>query len=253
MIFSKSPIQGLWIGQIGLLERLSMASFLANGHPYHLYVYEDQPDVPPGVKLMDAADILPREKIFQYPKQQAKGGYSGFANLFRYCLLERNGGWWCDTDLICLRPFDFKDEIVLASERHWLFWRKLCNNVIYCPPNHELMQRCYREAAAIPSETINFAQNGAPILRRHVRQLGLQRYVRPPDVFNPINWYHSERIIHPREEVHIPVTSYAIHCYRETWRWRLGKAHDKKFRNEVFSEATLLGWLQKKYLPYMHP
>ena len=42
--------------------------------------------------------------------------YAGFSNYFRYTLLLERGGWWVDTDLICLRPFDFDDEYVFSSQ-----------------------------------------------------------------------------------------------------------------------------------------
>ena len=38
----KQIIQGLWIGsELSMMEQLSIASFLKNGHDYHLYVYGD--------------------------------------------------------------------------------------------------------------------------------------------------------------------------------------------------------------------
>ena len=40
-------IQGLWIGpELSVMEQLSIASFLENGHEYHLYVYDAVKNVP---------------------------------------------------------------------------------------------------------------------------------------------------------------------------------------------------------------
>src|SRR5205823_1893528 len=53
-------IQGLWIGpQLSIMEQLSIASFLRNGHDYHLYIYNELPNVPKGVVIRDASEILP--------------------------------------------------------------------------------------------------------------------------------------------------------------------------------------------------
>ena len=42
-------IQGLWIGtDLSIMERLSITSFLQQGHDYHLYVYDELPNVPAG-------------------------------------------------------------------------------------------------------------------------------------------------------------------------------------------------------------
>jgi hypothetical protein len=78
-------IQSLWIGQkLSTLERLSISSFLANGHEYHLYVYGEVANVPQGTVLKAADGILPESMIFQYKKHPS---HAGFSNFFRYRLL----------------------------------------------------------------------------------------------------------------------------------------------------------------------
>src|SRR5258708_32444629 len=107
-------IQGLWIGaRISDLEELSIRSFLAHGHEYHLYTDEHDHNVPEHAIVKDANEIIPSAKIFKYRDYDS---YSGFSNFFRYRLLLQKGGWWADTDLICLRPFDFPAEYVFPSE-----------------------------------------------------------------------------------------------------------------------------------------
>jgi mannosyltransferase OCH1-like enzyme len=73
------------------MERLSIASFLTNGHEYHLYVYEEIENAPEGTVLKAANEILPESMIFQYKKYPS---HAGFSNFFRYkLLLEKGGGW----------------------------------------------------------------------------------------------------------------------------------------------------------------
>lgn len=242
-------IQGLWIGKLGMLERLSIASFIANGHDYHLYVYEDQDNLPSGCIVKDANSIFAESAIFTHQHGKAKGGLTGFANLFRYRLLALKGGWWCDMDMVCLKPFSFEREIVLASERHWLWGKKWSNAVICCPPNHPLMQQCAQAAEAMDKETLAFAQSGAPLLRRYGRQLALSSCVEPPDSFNPVNWWQSSSIGDSGGLADIPASSYAVHCYGESWRWRLRDQCEAQFRNHVFPADSLLGALQRRYLP----
>jgi len=60
-----TTIQSLWIGErLSKIELLSIQSFLAHGHEYHLYVYADVGDVPSGVILKDAATVIPGDCIF---------------------------------------------------------------------------------------------------------------------------------------------------------------------------------------------
>ncbi len=93
-------IQSLWIGSaLSTMERLSLTSFVAAGHNVHLYTYDDVAGVPEGVELRDANAILPRSRIFRYAEHDT---VSGFSNFFRYKLLLERGGWWVDTDVVCL-------------------------------------------------------------------------------------------------------------------------------------------------------
>src|SRR5277367_3549628 len=108
-------IQSLWIGRkLSAMERLSIASFLTSGHEYHLYVYEEVENAPDGTVLEAANEILPESRIFQYSKYPS---YAGFSNFFRYKLLLEKGGWWVDTDVVCLQPFAFDETYVFASEQ----------------------------------------------------------------------------------------------------------------------------------------
>ena len=107
-------IQGLWIGsQLSVMEQLSIASFLQNGHEYHLYVYDEPKNIPAGTLVKDATEILRASSIFQYKQCPS---YAGFSNFFRYKLLLERGGWWVDTDTVCLKPFDFPEQYVFSSE-----------------------------------------------------------------------------------------------------------------------------------------
>ena len=109
------PIQSLWIGgELSPMEQLSIASFLAHGHEYHLYSYGEVGRLPKGAVLKNAEEILPKTAIFQYRQHPS---YAGFSNFFRYRLLLRKGGWWVDTDVVCLKPFAFDAPYVFAAER----------------------------------------------------------------------------------------------------------------------------------------
>ena len=241
------PIQSLWIGNLGLLERLSMASFIANGHSYHLYAYDPNLMVPKGVTLKDANDILSQDSIFTYTSGKEKGGVSAFSDLFRYTLLAKSGGWWADTDMICLKPFQFNTEIVLGYERTRLLGKKICIGTIFAPPAHPLMQACASDALATNRNKVRFAQNGEPIIRRHVRALHLESCIQSTETFNPIDWWRTDIMIRPGSANLLSSQSSALHCFAESWRWRLKHNYDQDFRNRNFPKDTLLGYLQYRY------
>ena len=117
-------MQSLWIGNaLSMMEQLSIASFLANGHEYHLYNYEDIENAPDGTVLKAADQILPESMIFKY---KAYPSYAGFSNFFRYKLLLTKGGWWVDTDLVCLRPVSKGSLLQTIAEQSKSGWSKFC-------------------------------------------------------------------------------------------------------------------------------
>ena len=57
-------IAGLWIGKLSKMEIYSMKSFIKQGHTYHLYTYEPLDNIPNGVIVKDANEIIPKDEIF---------------------------------------------------------------------------------------------------------------------------------------------------------------------------------------------
>jgi len=108
-------IQGLWVGDdLTTMERLALMSFLVNGHKFVLYTYRNLRDLPEGVVIGDANEVLLESSIFKYGNSE---GYAVCADLFRYKLLVDRGGWWADLDIVCVRRFDFDAKYVFATER----------------------------------------------------------------------------------------------------------------------------------------
>jgi hypothetical protein len=100
------------------LERLCIASFVANGHPVELHVYEEPAGVPPGVRFVDANRTLVRDLIFRHRRT---GSLALFADWFRFTLLHERGGIWADTDVVCLQPLDYPQERIFGWENpEWL-------------------------------------------------------------------------------------------------------------------------------------
>ena len=127
-------IQMLWIGnKLSKIEKLSIKSFLENGHKVHLYCYDDVRNIPFGTKTMDANKIVSKDKIFR-----AHGGsYGAFSDLFRHELLYNLGGCWVDTDVICLKPFVFDDEVALCGEE----FDKISAGILKLPKENILSEK----------------------------------------------------------------------------------------------------------------
>ena len=131
-------IQSLWLGDFTTMERLAVCSFLENGHEFHLYAYKSLRGVPDGVRLRDANEIVPSDLIYK----DSRGTFASFADAFRYKLLLERGGWWVDTDAVCLQPFQAASEHLLALEPD----RTIATGVIKAPAGSELIARAWEES-----------------------------------------------------------------------------------------------------------
>jgi len=213
--FMSDIIQGLWVGnELSVMEQLSIASFLRNGHEYQLYVYDDLKNIPSGTTIKDGNEILPASRIFQY-KQQAS--YSGFSNFFRYKLVLERGGWWVDTDTICLKTFDFEAEYVFSSE--FAMGEVFINSGIFkAPPGSDVMSYAWRVCESKDPERIIWGETGPRLMAAAVREFSLESYTQAPEVFCPIGYADWHKVLEPDAELKLSDRSYAIHLWNERWR-----------------------------------
>ena len=129
---STSPIQSLWIGDpLSNLEKLCIQSFMDNGHEFHLYTYGEIGGIPEGTIIKDGNEILPASDIF-YTRSKY---IAPFSDWFRYALLAKRGGFWVDMDTVCIKPFDFKEEIVFGYSESFHY----PIGILEFPKNHSVM------------------------------------------------------------------------------------------------------------------
>lgn len=232
-------IQGLWIGtELSVMEQLSISSFLRNGHVYHLYVYDTPKNIPPGTVVKDANEILPASKIFQY---KHRASYAGFSNFFRYKLLLERGGWWSDVDNICLKPFNFLEEYVFATE--------VCDGlevvtsgIIKAPAGSEAMAHAWEVCQSKNPKKLAWGETGPKLAGQTVKKHSLERYVMPHDVFCPLDYTEWHKVLEPDFDESLIANSHAIHLWNEMWR---GAGQDKNAR---YPSDCLYEKLKRQYL-----
>ena len=79
------------------------AEFRGSGHVVELFTYDPAIAVPEWIVRRDANEIWPTDHILSYRNGISRGSFALHANLFRYAMLHRLGGWWIDQDVILLR------------------------------------------------------------------------------------------------------------------------------------------------------
>jgi hypothetical protein len=230
------PLNSFWVGhELGYLEQLSIQSALYHGHRFRLFSYD--PDslrgVPSGVELHDASEVMPKEKLISYAG--AKNGVALGANLWRYHMLARGLGYWCDLDCVLLRPFDFPDPYVLG----WEYEGWVNNAVMLAPADSEfvkdlleLMRPNVRPPWFGPRRSLNFyierwrrghvgledfewGTYSVGLVTHIVRKRRLERFVHAPETFYPISWSEARLIFGDPEIVNAKISSNtrAVHMW----------------------------------------
>lgn len=130
------PIGALWIGgSLTWLEQLCLQSFVAHGHETLLYTYGEVKNVPDGVKICDGRDILDTDQFILHERTQS---VALFSDLFRFHMIKRNPKIiYVDTDVYCLKPFDFRDSFVFGYEK----LDGLNGAVLRLPPDSRILDR----------------------------------------------------------------------------------------------------------------
>jgi hypothetical protein len=241
-------IQSLWIGEkLSVMEELCISSFLQNGHPFHLYVYDNVKNIPDQTVLKDASEILGPDRIFKYKDHDS---YGGFANLFRYKLLLEKGSYWVDTDVICLKPFLDEAEYVFAGEQQLnpetnapsANKFKAANCVIKTPVGSSIMDYCYRESNNKDPQSLHWGQTGPQLLTKAITDFDLWSYVADSEVFCPINWWQWSQFINEQPDNNALKKAQSIHLWNEMWRRNNIDKSDNFDINSIYEQ------LKKTYL-----
>lgn len=133
---SKPTIAMLWIeGPLSFVEQLCIQSFLDIGHRVVLYHYGPLENVPDGVELADANEILPSTTFLTHGRT---GSPAVHADKFRYRMLSKSTNTiWADTDAYCLRPFESIDGRFYGWESDTL----INNGVLGLPADSDALTR----------------------------------------------------------------------------------------------------------------
>ena len=256
-------VQSLWIGSdLGTMERLCINSFLKHGYEYHLYVYEDIQNIPSGVIIKDANEIVDKSEVFTYNNKS----FSAISNLFRFTLLYKKGGWWVDTDMVCTKYYDdTNDKYLFTSESNKKYNENKINaGIVKMPLGDpmllEAIQRCQEAKEKILKGEIVWGI-GPSTVKFLIEKYQLEEYVKPWTFANSCSGHHFKTIIDTSFDTskdktlkgfelkyfnqieNKPENNHFIHLWNEHWR-----------RNDIdketqYPEDCLYEQLKKLYSP----
>lgn len=105
-------VASFWTGTpLSFFEQVCLKSFADRGHRTILYSYMVDLNVPSGVELGDARDILPEPsdiKMF--------GGFAQFSDIFRLNMIKKTGAIWVDCDVACVGELPNTPHIFARSD-----------------------------------------------------------------------------------------------------------------------------------------
>ena len=189
----KWPFQSFWFGEtLSPYEKTCLRSFVDHGHSFHLYSYSKDLEVPSGVRWLDANQIIRSSEYFTYNSGSGRGSHAAFSNLFRYKLLAEQGGWWVDTDVICLTS-DVPD-----CEQFFAFQSDEIINgaVLLFQPKDPLISACYAESSRIRDKA-TWGQIGPFLMTRMVKQFNRSEEAMDKMLCYPVHYREALDLLDP--------------------------------------------------------
>ncbi len=221
-----ATFQSFWFGDcLPLYQQLAMKSFVDFGHEYILYAYRNF-DVPSGVELRDAGEILPESRVFFYGARAdvGRGSVAGFSNLFRYNMMHVKGNWWVDADVVCLSETVPSSDIFMS----WEYETLIGNAILKFPKLYDLV-RALRDSAESAGVDLEWGATGPCLLTRLVKEHNLLDLVSPQPLGYPVQSMDALHIL-------IPARSDEVQ----------ERIHGKPFLhmwNEIFRRAVIFPWM----------
>jgi hypothetical protein len=111
MTLNRRPVASLWIGEsLHYVNQLCLKSHLVQGHPVTLYCTDTVRNVPKGVEVRPASEIMQIDRAIV-----AETSASFLSNVFRYKMIAATGAIWIDCDAYCHKPFPEDQEHIYAG------------------------------------------------------------------------------------------------------------------------------------------
>jgi hypothetical protein len=216
-----STFRSFWFGEaLSPVEHLCLKSFLTHGHRFLLYAYDEVANLPLGCELLDAATVVQRDQLFLYEGSAHAGSPAGFSNLFRYTLLDREGGWWVDTDTLCLKPQISEPAYVFARQGKDLYNPA----IVRAPAGSPLIREALGRASQVVADhggNMKFGAIGPHLFTDVVRDLDLGNDAAETADLYPIPYWHALATWDPnrRDDVEqLVAQSTFVHLWTEMLR-----------------------------------
>ncbi len=202
-------INYFWHGApLGDIEIVSMLSSLAVGERVRLFSYEKLKNIPDGVELADAREVMDQDQLIRFRATQSPALGS---NRFRYNLQKKQLGIWFDLDILQLKKIDPSDNFIFGFEDQSIinsavlrtpFDSELLDDLLAFtsqqypnPPFYDqntksLLIDQANKGNPVPVEALPWGVFGPQALTYFIKKNNLLDQVKPRECFYPI--HHSQ-------------------------------------------------------------
>ena len=229
-----------WKGsELGWFERLSIHSFLHQGHVVKLF-HTDPMD-----PQIDGLELVPVQEVYDPPRRLAKNAAPSFlADIFRLYLMKKTDYVWMDSDILAVRPVSVQDGYAIS-------WSgpnssgQINNATLRLPSDSAALDHLLEhiENPEIVPEWMNADQRRivekTPVGRRLLKQGKLLRIVygprglnhalqktgehvhaRPMEVYSPVPWWLSDLFFAPPAgvEAFVSEDTQVVHLFKDQMR-----------------------------------
>ncbi|MDO9297473.1 glycosyltransferase [Bradyrhizobium sp.] len=208
-------VRTFWHGPFSPYEALCLSSFVTAGVGVELFSEAPVPGLPDGVIWRNAREILDQEVVF-YRHEFDGPSPALHANIFRYALLEKLGGWWIDTDVMLTAAQLPAVTTFIAQQSD----QELAVGAMRFPPRHPLMKAALERAAA-GLEDARWGETGPKLLTELQPLFAPEMLIAPRQSTYEIGSEEFQKFFLPqaREEIEARTgNSTFVHLWNEMWR-----------------------------------
>jgi hypothetical protein len=257
----------LWMhGPLSFLEQLCVKSFVDAGHHVKLYHYGELQNVPDGVELASADEVLPDYNVLTHARTGSPALHS---DVFRYRMLAQSKDTvWADTDAYCMKRFE-------PNQGHFYGWesdKHINGGVLGLPAQSDTLRELLEfteDEYAIPTyygedyvkelEEAKAAGNpvhaseqpwgvwGPHAVTHFLHKTGDNKFALPQEGLYPFTFRDRGKMLKPKFDVSPFITenTYSVHLYGRRMRARLvekegGAPHPKSLLGQLVSKHDIV-------------
>jgi hypothetical protein len=211
-----------WHGELSLFEYYCIKTFIRKGFEVNVWSFEDL-KLPKGCNRQDAQKILSKDKLFSITMNNKSKSLAGFADLFRYHLMYKEGGWWFDSDCICLKEAD--EFLQLSKNKFVAGWedKNNINNAVMLMNNITAEQFVFRanEICENKNNILDWGDIGPRMVTSLIKELNLEKFCLSESYFYPIHYRNALLALDPYKTNDVEILckdSYVYHLWNEVLR-----------------------------------